>query len=461
MERLSLDGALILATTRVFNRPGEPSPASALTIVGGLSLFQRTLLTLQRGGISRVIVLAGEGAAALKRQLHGDARVTAWVRWLPLSEFPPGDPRTWEVLSGMFGGPYLVAGTGAVFPASLVARLREEGGKGEPVVVTRGAVLRQAQHERLREGEGQATPAALSQSQGATAGVVTVEEAAVLALDVDLAAIPPSFTSPGWAGAQDGAYPLQAAIEREVRHGQVRILPLGADWYQDVCAEGAATPEQAEWTLLRSLKGGLEGFVDRHFNRTCSTWITSALLQTPLTPNGVTVLATLVGFLAAAAFAMGSYTAGVVGALLFQLSAILDCCDGEVARLKFLESPFGEQLDVALDNVVHIGLYAGMAWAASQSGWGAFAWLLGGLATLGNLVAFVVVQKATRMKADLPSGPRHRVESLLNRLVSRDFSVLILVLALLGHVEWFLALAAVGSNIFWPVLAWQLRPASR
>jgi len=29
--------------------------------------------------------------------------------------------------------------------------------------------------------------------------------------------------------------------------------------------------------------------------------------------------------------------------------------------------------------------------------------------------------------------------------------------ALVGHVEWFLPLAAVGSNIFWPVLAFQLR----
>jgi hypothetical protein len=51
------------------------------------------------------------------------------------------------------------------------------------------------------------------------------------------------------------------------------------------------------------------------------------------------------------------------------------------------------------------------------------------------------------------------VETILNRLVSRDFSVLILTLALIGHVEWFLLLAAIGSNIFWPLLAVQLKPA--
>ena len=459
MDRSPIESALVLATARIFNRPAGPAPAHSLTDVGGLSLFQRAILTLQRGGISRIIVLAGEETEALKRQLRGDARVKVEVRWLPVHEFPPGDPRTWEVLSGMFGGSYLVAGTGAVFPASLVARMREEGGKGEPVVIVRGL----AEPEELPNRVGAVCESPLQGAVGTSqvaAGVVTVEEAAALALDVDLVALPQTFASPGWADAQDGAYPLQAALERRVRQGQVRILPLGGDWYQDVCAVGAATPEQAEWVLLRSLKGGLEGFVDRHFNRTCSKWITSALLQTPLTPNGVTVLAAFVGLLSGAVFAWGGYAAGVAGALLFQLSAILDCCDGEVARLKFMESPFGEQLDVALDNVVHVGLYAGMGWAAYQLGWGIIALALGGLAIVGNVAAFAIVQRVFRVREQLDAPRRRRVEAILDRLVSRDFSVLILALALLGHVEWFLVLAAVGSNIFWPTLAWQLRAPS-
>lgn len=459
MEQVPVESALILATARIFNRPGEPVPASSLTAVGGLSLFQRTILTLQRGGISRFVVLAGEETEALKRRLRGDERIKAEVRWLPVREFPPGDPRTWEALSSLFGGPYLVAGTGAVFPVSLVARVREESGKGEPIVIVRGM----AEPARVPNGVAAYGHTPLQAGAGlsqAIAGVLTVEEAAALALDVDLAAIPSAFTSPGWAGSQDGEYPVQAALERGIRQGQVRMLPLGEDWYQDVCAEGAATPAQAEWTLLRSLKGGLEGFVDRHFNRKCSKWITRALLQTPLTPNGVTVLAAAVGLLSGAVFSLGGYAAGIAGALLFQLSAILDCCDGEVARLKFMESPFGEQLDVALDNVVHVGLYAGMGWAAYQAGWGILAVALGGLAIAGNAAAFAVVQRVFRIRGELSASRRRRVETILNHLVSRDFSVLILALALLGHVEWFLALAAVGSNIFWPTLAWQLRSST-
>src|SRR3989475_5922711 len=150
MDRAPIDSALILTTTRIFNRPGEPSPASPRTMVGGLSLFQRTILTLQRGGISRFIVVAGNETEDLRRQLRSDERMRGEVRWLPVLEFSPGDPRTWEIFPGLFGAPYLVVGTGAVFPASLVARVRQEAGNNETLVVVRGMV----RHEGLRNRVG-------------------------------------------------------------------------------------------------------------------------------------------------------------------------------------------------------------------------------------------------------------------------------------------------------------------
>lgn len=188
------------------------------------------------------------------------------VRWLPLREFPAGDPRTWEILSGLFGGPYLVAGTGAVFPTSLVARVREAGGAGVPVVVVRdtGSDL---------GGRTAILPARIASQASGGGGVAVVEETAA-ALDVELAVLPATFLSSGWASGQDEASPLRAALEQGIRRGQVRILPLSKDWYQDVCAEGPATRAQAEWTLL---KDGLDRFVGRHFNRPCPQWITRAL----------------------------------------------------------------------------------------------------------------------------------------------------------------------------------------
>ena len=52
-----------------------------------------------------------------------------------------------------------------------------------------------------------------------------------------------------------------------------------------------------------------------------------------------------------------------LAALLFQLAAVIDCSDGEVARLTFTDSPFGAWLDITLDNLVHMAIFVAI-WAA-------------------------------------------------------------------------------------------------
>ena len=469
-----MNRALILTTTAVFDRRAEHSLPSPLTIVGGLSLFQRAILTLQRGGITRFMILGGDQTEMLRNQLQEDRRVTAEVRWLPVREFPPSDYRTWEIVSGMMDGGYLVAGTGAIFSAALIAQLRETAQATRAVLV----VPNQAMLEKEASGIG-AGPSSQTSEDGVVmveTPVTAVREASSLALN--LVAIPEGFTAPGWANIDDCPHPLRAALERGLRLGQVKVLPLGEQWYEEVRATGtesladAQSVIHAEWTLARSLKGGHEGFIDRYFNRKCSRWLTHWFLQTPLTPNAITLLATAVGLVGAGAFAVGGYLAGIIGALLFQLSAILDCCDGEVARIKFLESRVGEKLDIILDNVVHIALFAGIAWGVSvgkggcpgvggcDHTWDFWALLFGGLAIFGNVAAFAVVHAAMRVRRDMDQSRRARIDFILNRLTNRDFSVIVFAFALIGHIQWFLLLAAIGSNIFWPFLAWQLRSSS-
>ncbi|MCA9422019.1 MAG: hypothetical protein KC592_13440, partial [Nitrospira sp.] len=84
-----------------------PSP---LTRVGGMTLFQRAVFTLQRGGISQIWVLAGPEEQALRQLLREDSRVQAAVRWLPVREFPPHDPQTWEALAEEINGACMIVG---------------------------------------------------------------------------------------------------------------------------------------------------------------------------------------------------------------------------------------------------------------------------------------------------------------------------------------------------------------
>jgi phosphatidylglycerophosphate synthase len=356
----------------------------------------------------------------------------------------------------MMGGGYLVAATSAVFSTALITRLRQEAQAKMPVLVTRGPVERYASEIRLQP-QNRADAALMVEVP-----VTTVPGMASIPT-LDLVAIPLGFPAAGWASLEESAHPLQAALERSLREGNATMISLGEECYEDVRTArhgsmgNASSVAHAERSLRQSLKGGADGFVDRYFNRKCSRWLTHWLLQTRLTPNAVTLVATVVGLAAAAAFFVGSYPAVIVGALLFQLSAILDCCDGEVARLKFMESPFGQQLDFILDNVVHIAIFAGIAWGVSHSTWGSWALLFGGLAIGGNIAGFAVVKAAMRIRTQMDPSRRARIDAILNTLATRDFSVVVLVFALINQTQWFLVLAAIGSNLFWPFLAWQLR----
>ncbi|MEU8261246.1 CDP-alcohol phosphatidyltransferase family protein [Micromonospora sp. NPDC048999] len=70
-----------------------------------------------------------------------------------------------------------------------------------------------------------------------------------------------------------------------------------------------------------------------------------------VTPNRLTLLALLLGLVAAGAFAAATPGWLIVGAVIFHLSFVVDCMDGKVARLNGTGSLFGAWLDYILDRV--------------------------------------------------------------------------------------------------------------
>lgn len=299
---------------------------------------------------------------------------------------------------------------------------------------------------------------------------ITTKQDATALVATDLVVLPAGFMSAtGQLDAGTGTMPIRRWLERAAVDGHVRVLSTGTNrshWYQDV--RDAADVKAAERKLFKSLKGEFEGFVDRFFNRKISRWFTRLFLAAGLSPNVITIIATLVGLAAATCFGVGTYSAGIIAALLFQLAAIIDCCDGEVARLTFTESPFGAWLDIAMDNVVHMAIFAGIAagsylrLAESDGAWVPLA--LGAAAVLGNGLSFWLVTRAQKIKSS--SGWKTPVQAawsdfMLKNVASRDFSVIVLMFAVIGKLEWFLGLAAIGSVVFSLLMLWVIRPSAR
>lgn len=476
----AVDTAILLTSSGVLasgsRDSGEAIP-SPLTRVGGMTLFQRAVFTLQRGGISQIWVLAGKEEPALRELLREDSRLQAAVRWLPVREFPPHDPQTWEALADEVSGACMVVGCHTVFSSSLVQRLRYEGAHGHAVVVV----------GQLEEGYHWGNPSVVVKPgglEGRTASSVVFRDPAVLPpretvspvksiegsrlpIVGDLMVLPCRLLGVSGVLHAHGTNPLRLALEQAAVEGTVQTISGGTHWFRDV--RGPQGPKLAEQTLVRSLqtlKGGLDGFVDRHFNRKCSGLLTRLFLQLRWTPNTITIISMVVGLVAAGFFIPGSWEYALIGALLFQLAVIIDCCDGEVARLTFSESKFGQELDIWADNVVHIAIFSGIACGAYLQGPWEQTYLplvLGASAVLANVVSLLLVNVARQLRSRprdfrlLTERERQKVEFMLGSVANRDFSIVVLICAGFGFLHWFLALAAIGSWFFVMSMSWLLR----
>ena len=446
----TIDTAVLLTSCRVYDATGSHAPVGALTRVSGLTLFQRTIFTLQRGGISRVLILVGEEEHSLRALMSGDDRVQTAIRWFPVREFPPSDSQTWVTVANDVQGSCLILSCSAVFSPSLIESLRDEGRAGGVVVAT----------GRPSEHEWSANSGVPVLNEGAGHERVPLADLVVLPVRW--------FRKSGQRTASETGL-IRRALEQAAAEDAVRVVSVASHGYQDIRNPGGL--RQVERTLFRSLEhgeGGLNGVMDRYVNRKLSRVFTPFFIQRGFSPNAVTMASMVMGLMGAVCFALGSYQSGILGAFLFQLAVILDCCDGEVARLTFAESPFGQELDIVADNIVHVGIFAGIAWGAYvENPWhdGRLSLILGGLAVVSNGISLWLVKQVRSLRADpvkwqrLHHAYRSRLDFILDRVANRDFSIIVFVCACMGVLPWFLWFAAVGSWVFATTLVWSVRQA--
>jgi hypothetical protein len=132
-----------------------------------------------------------------------------------------------------------------------------------------------------------------------------------------------------------------------------------------------------------------DGFYSTFVVRRMSKPLTRVALRLGWTPNAITLISFAVGIAAALAFAGGSRWALVLGAVLLQLSLVIDCVDGEVARATRRFSALGAWLDASTDRVKEFLAYAGLAIGAARSG-----------ADIWWLAVVLVVLQTTRHMSD-------------------------------------------------------------
>ncbi|MCA9596514.1 MAG: CDP-alcohol phosphatidyltransferase family protein [Myxococcales bacterium] len=210
-------------------------------------------------------------------------------------------------------------------------------------------------------------------------------------------------------------------------------------------------------------------FWNTYVCRPLAAVVVVAVRNTRVTPNQITLSALWVASAAAAMFvAVPGYWGLLLGAIVFELSYVLDCADGMLARLRGVQSQGGHLLDFLMDEIKAFILLAAVAvrlWR--EHGQVVYLLLgLGGLVVLSTGIAITTFQRRPEIAGPPPAAgaAARKKQSLLRRAVGLAEGVAkflihypsyILYAAIAGHIElYFFPYIAVNAAYALKSVAW-------
>ncbi len=240
---------------------------------------------------------------------------------------------------------------------------------------------------------------------------------------------------------QQNKCPLSNGVRYLIRDKKMKMHDIGDRFWIDV--DTGKSLKRAKRLLLENLpKPQEDGFVSQYLNRAISLKISSLLSYTKLTPNSITILSFVVALIGAYLFSFGNYLWTAVAGVLVQLSSIVDGCDGEIARLKYLKSRFGGWFDTILDRYADTAIAVGISYAFWQEHPSPLVWIGGIGALIGFILSsYTIKEYGLRYSEDIPP-------TFINRLRKRDLRLfLIFIGALLNRPFWSLLIVGAISHL--------------
>ncbi len=420
-----------------------------LTPLLGLTLLERALLTWKKAGATRFYVVTGwqgEEVAHHARELA--TRQNLELEVVDNPQWQMGNGTSVLAVKGRVSGPFYISMVDHVFQPEIVEEF-----------------IQQAQPER-------AVTMAVDPRIGqifdmADATKVRLEKDLVMgigkdispyhAVDMGLFLAGPGVFQALEEALSEGDGSLTGGIRKLARKAQVRAVKIEEGFWTDV-----DTPEgldHARKGLLRwASYSPREGWISRYINRFFSRRITQRLSSTTISPNQITLLSFLVATAAALLFVPGHPGTTFLAALLVQGASILDGCDGELARLKFMSTPWGAWWDTILDRYADGATVLGITLGFSRTHPGAWPWLLGLLSLLAfTMVSYVKKEYALRFGTPLPPGPGDRLTRrdlrlfaiFLGGLINQPFWAMVIMAAVShGWTAWALVSSKVQGSRF-------------
>jgi choline kinase/phosphatidylglycerophosphate synthase len=421
-ESRSVTKAVVLAaglSTRM--HPLSNGRSKAMVRLGGLSLIDRCLRTLESAGLEEVIVVGGHDIETLESVVRSAKRLE--VRLVEAEHWKQGngcslaaaepfvDPDEHFItvtVDHMFTVRALESLTTASAPAVLIdpGPAPSEWAEGTRVVLERGRVV--------AFGKG-------------------LESASI---DCGAFLLGSEIFDAHRIASSRGEHSLAAALTELAGVRDMEAVLVEPGTWTDV-----DTPEdldKARVRLRRSLGKDSDGPISRFLNRPVSTRISMSIAHLPLSPD---LLSFLVLVLAVGAGLLLAAGRGIAAGAAVQAVSILDGVDGEVARLRLRASPRGAMLDGMLDRLADAAIIGGMGvWALDEAPPEAVLWLTA-LSLAGSMLSMASKDRAKLL--GLPAAPEHQIGWILG---GRDGRLLLIALSAVGGVPILGLVVTAGAS---------------
>lgn len=431
-----------------------------------IPLFKRAILSGQKAGIDKIFIFyAGKKRPEIERSLSTDKRIRSEIKIIDVLN------QTEEVFNDIVSSHnqnYLIIEANTVFDNRLLQEFSQLSLKNEvaAIAIDRSGNIFPKGHNDLNKHDSEdnwyvklsnnklsAISQGLDNYDGRAVGIVLASPGIIKILIENL--------------LTDTSFSLCKLMKLQIKDGNI----LAFDVKDNLCMKVVSKQQLqgCEKRLYNSLGSSVDGpIIDKYINRKISRLITKQLVKTHITPNQTTFLSLVIGITSAWFFWSGGYWNYLAGGLVFQLSFIFDQCDGEVARLKFMESKIGGWFDAFCDSIIRTFIILGMTGSLYAENNQSLILILGIISSIGIFVSTMAGSYETLKKEDelkyentelvnVSIKKESKIVTFIDKFNNTDsFSIILFICILSGHLTWFLWTIGIGSFVFTLVIMTKL-----
>ena len=420
--------ALILAAG-LGKRQKENGDSKPLIPLMGLGFIERVILTAKKSGIKKFQIVIGYNGEKIKKYLGNGEKFDVNIDYIYNDEWRKGNGISVLKAKDYLQKPFILLMADHLFDYKILLALQKQTLEDDECILCvdknhhKYLDMDDATKVFINDGHIKDIGKQLNDYNGIDTGIFLCTPAIFDALEESI---------------NSGNDSLSAGIKILANHHKMKALDIFDKYWLDVDDNNSL--KNAKSLLLEKLKKNTDGPISRILNRPISIKISELLLKTKITPNQISLISFIVGLFGALFFYVGDYVFLVIGGILVHLSSIIDGCDGEVARLKLIETEYGGWFDAVLDRYADAIIIFGMIhghWTLHND---ITIWTIGFMALMGSFLNSYTADKYDAIF-------RKKIKNINGMRMGRDVRLfLIFIGALSNQILITLAILAIISN---------------